>query len=59
MLGQVRSVTGGSRLLMRQKLKQFVGLVDMAEEQSGPAKTTAEDLQVRKNISTFSIDSQN
>ena len=44
----MRSATGGARLLMRQKLKQFADLVDMAE-QNGPAKATADDLQVRNH----------
>ena len=31
---------------MRQKLHQYLGLVDMAETKSGEKKTTTEDLQV-------------
>ena len=46
----MQSAIGGARLLMRQKLKLFADLGDMAEKQSGPAKATAEDLQVIKLI---------
>ena len=46
MLDLVQSAIGGARLLMRQNLKQFVDLVDMVEKQSGPARATAEDLQI-------------
>ena len=45
-LGQLRTTVCQARLLMRQKLKQYLGLVDTAETQSGERKTTAEDLQV-------------
>ncbi len=45
-LGQIRGATGGAQLLMNSKLKQYIGLVDTAEAQSGLRKTTTEDLQV-------------
>lgn len=45
-LGQLRSTTGYAHLLMKQKLKQYIGLVDTADTQSGHRKTTAQDLQV-------------
>ena len=45
-LGQVRTTFGQARLLMNKKLKQYLGLVKVAEDQSGERKTTAEDLQV-------------
>ena len=57
MLGRIRSATGGARLLMRQKLSQFAGLVDMAENKTGPTKTTAQDLQVSSFILNFSLNS--
>ncbi len=45
-LGQVRTTIGQGRLLMRQKLKQYLGLVEEAESKApGEGKTTAEDLQ--------------
>ncbi len=43
-MGQVRTTIGQGRLLMRQKLKQYLGLVEEAESQKDP-RTTAEDLQ--------------
>ena len=45
-LGQMRTTCCQARLLMRQKLNQYIGLVDMAENNSGAKKTTREDLQV-------------
>ena len=45
-LGQIRSAIGSSQLLMKQKLRQYIGLVDSAQTQSGHRRTTAEDLQV-------------
>ena len=46
----MQSASADARLLMRQKLKKFAGLVDMAEKQGGPAKISAEDLQVKKDM---------
>jgi len=46
-LGQIRSAIGSSQLLMKQKLKQYIGLVDSAQSQTGHRRTTAGDLQVR------------
>lgn len=43
--GQIRTTICQAKLLMQQKLKQFFGLVDTAETQSGERKTTSEDLQ--------------
>lgn len=45
-LGQIRTTSCQGRLLMRKKLKQYIGLVDMAESNSGERKTTHQDLQV-------------
>ena len=54
-LGQIRVITGKAQLLMRQKLKQYIGLVDTAENQSGERKTSAEDLQVSCLLGSFSM----
>ncbi len=45
-LGQIRTTVGQGRLLIKQKLKQYLGLVATAENQSGERETTSEDLQV-------------
>ena len=44
-LGEVRSVTGQARLLIRERFVQFDGLVDGAEFLRGPRPTTLTDLQ--------------
>ena len=43
---RVRVVVGQAELLMRKKMKQYLGLVTGAEEQTDGGNTTAEDLQV-------------
>ena len=45
-LGDIRTACCQARLLMRQKLKQYIGLVDMAEDSTEGKKPTSEDLQV-------------
>ena len=50
-LGQIRTACCQARLLMRQKLKQYIGLVDVAEKMSGERQTTAQDLQVSQPCS--------
>ena len=48
MLGQVRTTVCQGRLLMRKKLAQYLGLVGIAETQSGERETTSQDLQVNQ-----------
>ncbi|XP_037087608.1 translation initiation factor IF-2-like [Pollicipes pollicipes] len=43
--GELRSVTGQARLLIRERFGQFEGLVDSAEFLRGPRPTTLTDLQ--------------
>lgn len=45
MEGEVRSVQGQVRLLIRERFGQFLGLVDQCERQIGPKPTTLFDLQ--------------
>ena len=44
-LGQIRTTVCQAQLLMRQKLKQFIGLVGQAEHGGGEQPTKVEDLQ--------------
>ncbi len=46
-LGQIRTTVCQAKLLIRKKLQQYLGLVAIAENQSGERETTSEDLQVR------------
>ncbi|XP_074641460.1 uncharacterized protein LOC141899196, partial [Tubulanus polymorphus] len=43
--GQIRSVIGQAQLLMRQRFKQFTGLIDNCEYNNGDKITTTTDLQ--------------
>lgn len=47
-LGQIRTTVCQARLLVRSKLKQYLGLVEGAEREGGEGKTTAEDLQASR-----------
>ena len=44
-LGQIRTTVCQAQLLMRQKLKQYIGLVGQAEHGGGEQPTKVEDLQ--------------
>lgn len=44
-LGQIRTTVCQAQLLMRQKLKQYIGLVEQAEHGGGEQPTKPEDLQ--------------
>lgn len=43
--GQIRSVIGQAKLLIAQRFKQFIGLVDNCEFKLGEKETTFTDLQ--------------
>ena len=43
--GQIRTVVGQARLLIAQRFKQFLGLVDDCEFKRGEKETTCTDLQ--------------
>ena len=49
-LGQLRTTVCQAQLLMRQKLKQYLGLVEGAAKEQEGRTTTAEDLQVRRMV---------
>lgn len=49
-LGQLRTTVCQAQLLMRQKLKQYLGLVEGAAKEQEGRMTTAEDLQVERVV---------
>ncbi len=51
----MRTICCQSRLLVRQKLRQYIGLVDMVESNSGEKKTTREDLQVSTLVGYYGV----
>ena len=53
-LGQLRTTVCQAQLLMRQKLKQYLGLVEGAAKEQEGRTTSAEDLQVGRKGMSFS-----
>ena len=52
---QIRTVVGQAELLMRKKMKQYLGLVTGAEDGSDCGNTSAQDLQVHTCLYCSSI----
>ena len=48
-LGQIRTTVCQAQLLMRKKLKQYMSLVDEAEDLTVEKRANADDLQVSLN----------
>ena len=46
-LGQIRTTVGQAQLLMRKKLKQYLSLVEQAQDPTVEKRANADDLQVR------------
>ena len=49
-LGQIRTTVGQAQLLMRKKLKQYLSLVEQAQDLTVEKRANADDLQVRSPI---------
>ena len=49
-LGQIRTTVCQAQLLMRKKLKQYMSLVDQAQDPTVEKRANANDLQVSKDM---------
>ena len=52
-LGQIRTTVCQAQLLMRKKLKQYISLVEEAQDPTVEKRANADDLQVSLNTTIF------